>query len=57
MKRSLAGPWEGLLEFAMYALGGAVLLIPILGYWPLVATAAALGLSVVVLDRLLAEAA
>jgi hypothetical protein len=57
MKRSTTAPWEGLLEFALYALGGAVLLIPFLGYGPLIAMLLSVGLSVVVLDRLLLEAA
>ena len=57
MLRSTTGPWEGLLEFALYALGGAVLLIPFLGYGPLIAVLLSLGLSVVVLNRLLMEAA
>ncbi len=57
MKRSTTCPWEGLLEFALYALGGAIVAIPLLGYGPLIAVLLSLGLSTVVLDRLLLEAA
>ena len=55
MRRSTTGPGDGLLEFVLCAVGAAVLLIPFVGYGPLVAILLQLGLTVVMIDRLLAR--